>query len=77
VLTTAQAAQVSEQLTARLGVAATRDAVAAVPVDQLVAAVTARTPFGGRGRDHALHLGPVRGQRRSRLAARHDGPPGR
>ena len=22
-------------------------------------------------------LGPVRGQRRSRLAARHDGPPGR
>jgi carboxylesterase type B len=37
VLTTAQAAQVSEQLTARLGVAATRDAVAAVPVDQLVA----------------------------------------
>jgi para-nitrobenzyl esterase len=32
---------VSERLTARLGVAATRDAVAAVPVDQLVAAVTA------------------------------------
>ena len=31
----------SERLTARLGVAATRDAVAAVPVDQLVAAVTA------------------------------------
>jgi para-nitrobenzyl esterase len=41
VLTIAQAAQVSERLTARLGVAATRDAVAAVPVDQLVAAVTA------------------------------------
>jgi para-nitrobenzyl esterase len=41
VLTTAQAAQVSERLTARLGVAATRDAVAAVPLDQLVAAVTA------------------------------------
>jgi para-nitrobenzyl esterase len=41
VLTTAQAAQVSERLTARLGVAATRDAVVAVPRDQLVAAVTA------------------------------------
>jgi para-nitrobenzyl esterase len=41
VLTAAQAAQVSERLTARLGVAATRDAVAAVPLDQLVAAVTA------------------------------------
>jgi para-nitrobenzyl esterase len=41
VLTTTQAAQVSERLTARLGVAATRDAVAAVPLDQLVAAVTA------------------------------------
>jgi para-nitrobenzyl esterase len=41
VLTTAQAAQVSERLTARLGVAATRDGVAAVPLDQLVAAVTA------------------------------------
>ena len=41
VLTSAQAAQVSERLTATLGVAATRDAVAAVPVDQLVAAVAA------------------------------------
>jgi para-nitrobenzyl esterase len=41
VLTTAQAAQVSERLTARLGVAATRDAVAAVPPYRLVAAVTA------------------------------------
>jgi para-nitrobenzyl esterase len=49
VLTAAQAAQVSGRLTARLGVAATRDAVAAVPLDQLVSAVTAlgleiRTP---------------------------------
>ena len=41
VLTAAQAAQVSERLTAGLGVAATRDAVAAVPPDQLVTAVTA------------------------------------
>ena len=41
VLTAAQAARVSEGLTARLGVAATRDAVAGVPLDQLVAAVTA------------------------------------
>jgi para-nitrobenzyl esterase len=41
VLTAAQAAQVSEGLTARLGVAPTREAVAGVPVDQLVAAVTA------------------------------------
>ena len=41
VLTTAQAAQVSSRLTARLGVAATRDAVAAVPLEQLVAGVTA------------------------------------
>jgi para-nitrobenzyl esterase len=40
VLTSAQAAQVSGRLTAQLGVAATRDAVAAVPLDQLVAAVT-------------------------------------
>jgi len=41
VLTAAQSALVTERFTARLGVAATREALAGVPMDRLIAAVTA------------------------------------